>query len=131
MLIGIAAATAVVFCVFADGSEADKCREFLLGYGWSTEDKPNERADVNIPAELDEVYKSYNIIQREAGLDITPYLGMSAARYTFTVTNYPIDVGEPVYANVLCVNGEPVAGDIMTVSINGFMHSLSYQEFDY
>ena len=33
-----------------------------------------------------------------------------------------------VRANVITVRGKPVAGDIMTVSIDGFMHSLLYPE---
>ncbi|MGM9935984.1 MAG: DUF4830 domain-containing protein [Candidatus Ornithomonoglobus sp.] len=118
--------TAAAFCVFADESDIDKSIEFLDSYGWSVAEKPVEESEVKIPAEFDEVYKSYNIIQNEAGLDLMPYRGMSGTRYTFIVTNYPVDVGEPVRANVICIEGVPVAGDIMTVSINGFMHSLEY-----
>ncbi|MGN1116805.1 MAG: DUF4830 domain-containing protein [Candidatus Ornithomonoglobus sp.] len=103
----------------------EKSIEFLDSYGWSVGEKPVEKAEVNIPQEFDEVYKSYNIIQKQAGLDLTKYKGMNGTRYTFIVTNYPADVGEPVRANVICIEGVPVAGDIMTVSINGFMHSLA------
>ncbi|MGN0182084.1 MAG: DUF4830 domain-containing protein [Candidatus Ornithomonoglobus sp.] len=117
--------TAAAFCVFADESDIDKSIEFLDSYGWSVVEKPVEEAEVKIPAEFDEVYKSYNIIQNEAGLDLMPYRGMRGTRYTFIVTNYPVDVGEPVRANVICIEGIPVAGDIMTVSVNGFMHSLA------
>lgn len=110
--------------VFAEKNEAAQCVEFLKGYGWETVPEPSDSSAVNIPSEFDEVYKNYNIIQKEAGLDLTPCRGMSGMRYTFAVTNYPVDAGEPVYANVICIQGKPVAGDIMTVSVNGFMHSL-------
>lgn len=119
-----AAAAAVAFCVFAENSDVDRCIAFLDSYGWTVSPEVYDSAEVTIPAEFDEVYKSYNIIQREADLDLTPYRGMSGIRYTFVVTDYPVDPGEPVYANIICIGGEPVAGDIMTVSINGFMHSL-------
>ncbi len=122
--VSILAAAAASYTVFSQDSDADKCVGFLLGYGWEVESDPCSRSDVNIPAVFDEVYKSYNTMQLEAGLDLTPYAGMSGTRYTFLITNYPVDAGENVYADIICVNGEPVAGDIMTVSVNGFMHSL-------
>ncbi len=120
----VLAAAAFSYTVFSNESDSGKCVGFLSGYGWEVEAKPCGSSDVNIPAVFDEVYKSYNAMQLEAGLDLSPYAGSSGTRYTFLVKNYPVDAGENVYADVLCVNGEPVAGDIMTVSINGFMHSL-------
>lgn len=106
-------------------SETEKCVSFLSGYGIEVKREPIEEADITIPAKFDAVYKSYNRIQLEAGLDLTPHRGKRGRRYTFLVTNYPIDPGEPVRANVICVDGEPAAGDVMTVSVNGFMHSLA------
>ena len=100
------------------------CRDFLAGYGWQTEPEPEGEYDVFIPEEFDVIYTNYNILQKEAGLDLLPYRGMRGIRYSFVITNYPFETGEPVYADVLTVDGKPVAGDIMTVSIDGFMHSL-------
>lgn len=116
--------TICVFNGFAQDSETEKCRAFLGKYGWEVAENPFDSADVIIPEVFDEVYKSYNIIQQEAGLDLTAYKGKKGKRYTYEVLNYPLDVGETVYANVVCISGEPCAGDIMTVSVNGFMHSL-------
>lgn len=122
-VLGIIAVFAI-FCVFGKAGEANLCREFLNGYGWETEETAKESQEITIPKEFDEVYKNYNILQNEAGLDLLPYCGRSGTRYTYVVTNYPLDVGETVYANVICIDGQPVAGDIMTVSLSGFMHSL-------
>ncbi|MBR0365705.1 MAG: DUF4830 domain-containing protein [Clostridia bacterium] len=119
---GIAAIA--VICVYGN-AESDRCRAFLSQYGWETEAQSTDHTEVYIPQAFDEVYKSYNELQKQAELDLSPYRGMSGIRYTFIVTNYPLDVGEPVYANVICINGSPVAGDIMTVSARGFMHSLA------
>lgn len=124
----IIAAAAITFTVFSQDSDAEKSRIFLSGYGWETKLKPYSSEKVKIPNEFDEVYKNYNIIQKDAGLDLEPYRGMSGTRYTFIVTNYPYDTGETVYANIICIKGEPIAGDIMTVSIHGFMHSLKMPE---
>ena len=113
-----------VFCVFGRANEQNSSREFLAEYGWETENKPKEIAEITVPEEFDAVYENYNKIQNEAGLDLLPYRGKEGKRYTYVVTNYPLDVGETVYANVICIDGVPVAGDIMTVSLQGFMHSL-------
>lgn len=102
--------------------------EFLESYGWKVIDKEIETEEIVIPETFDNVYINYNNIQKEAGLDLTPYKGMKAIRYTYQVINYPIKTDEIVRANVICINNIPIAGDIMTVSINGFMHSLRYPE---
>lgn len=117
--------TISIFYAFGNESEAEICRAFLKEYGWETQKQPHDRTDVTIPAKFDAVYENYNKIQKNAGLDLTAYCGKKGVRYSFVVTNYPIDVGETVYANVLCINGLPVGGDIMTVSLNGFMHALN------
>ncbi len=109
-------ATTLVFVLFASGAEEQ--REFLRGYGW----------EVIIPKPFDRVYENYNELQLKAGLDLRPYMGMRGVRYTYIVENYPRDVGEDVRANVICMDGKPVAGDIMTVSLQGFMHSLNFSD---
>lgn len=116
--------TAVSFMLFASGADNSANIEFLADYGWEVKPHPIEEADVIIPNPFDLVYQNYNEMQLEAGLDLREYRGMSGKRYTYEVTNYPVYVEEQVRANVICIDGAPVAGDIMTVSINGFMHSL-------
>ena len=120
-------AVTFVFVYFASGEENGGRVEFLEGYGWKVDKNAVDEADVIIPKPFDRVYKSYNEMQKRAGLDLTPYMGMRGKRYTYIVTNYPCDAGE-VRANVICINGECVAGDIMTVSARGFMHSLLYDD---
>lgn len=122
----IIAVTAVSFVVFAKDSDSEEGVKTLQNYGWVVDENPVDEANVIIPNPFDLVYENYNQIQIEAGLDLTPYMGMSGKRYTYSVKNYPEDVGEEVFANVICINGEVVAGDIMTVSLQGFMHSLKY-----
>lgn len=124
LFLALCAVTVGIFSVYGENSDEEKCREFLSGYGWEVEGKLDSRADVTIPAVFDKVYENYNEIQKTSGLDLLPYCGKSGTRYTFIVTNYPADVGETVYANVIIINGEPVGGDIMTVSLSGFMHGL-------
>lgn len=115
-----------VFVVFADDSDF-KNREFLSGYGWVVSQKSVERTELTLPDTPDAVYENYNLLQKDAALDLTPYYGKKAFRFTYIVLNYPEKLSCEVRANVLCVDGVPVAGDIMTVgAADGFMHSLNF-----
>ena len=120
--------TTMLFVLFASGETDTNNIVFLKGYGWEVRTKAVEKEDIIIPKPFDRVYENYNDIQLKAGLDLRPYMGMKGVRYTYIVENYPKDVGEEVRANVICINNEPVGGDIMTVSIRGFIHSLNFDD---
>ena len=120
--------TTLMFVLFASGETDTNNIVFLKGYGWEVRTKSVEKEDIIIPQPFDRVYENYNDIQLKAGLDLRPYMGMKGVRYTYIVENYPKDVGEEVRANVICINNEPVGGDIMTVSIRGFIHSLNFDD---
>ena len=120
--------TTLMFVLFASGETDTNNIVFLKGYGWEVRTKSVEKEDIIIPKPFDRVYENYNDIQLKAGLDLRPYMGMKGVRYTYIVENYPKDVGEEVRANVICINNEPVGGDIMTVSIRGFIHTLNFDD---
>ena len=120
--------TTLMFVLFASGETDTNNIVFLKGYGWEVRTKSVEKEDIIIPKPFDRVYENYNDIQLKAGLDLRPYMGMKGVRYTYIVENYPKDVGEEVRANVICINNAPVGGDIMTVSIRGFIHSLNFDD---
>lgn len=120
--------TTLMFVLFASGETDTNNIVFLKGYGWEVRTKAVEKEDIIIPKPFERVYENYNDIQLKAGLDLRPYMGMKGVRYTYIVENYPKDVGEEVRANVICINNEPVGGDIMTVSIRGFIHSLNFDD---
>ena len=120
--------TTLMFVLFASGETDTNNIVFLKGYGWEVRTKSVEKEDIIIPKPFDRVYENYNDIQLKAGLDLRPYMGMKGVRYKYIVENYPKDVGEEVRANVICINNEPVGGDIMTVSISGFIHSLNFDD---
>lgn len=120
--------TTLMFVLFASGETDTNNIVFLKGYGWEVRTKSVEKEDIIIPKPFDRVYENYNDIQLKTGLDLRPYMGMKGVRYTYIVENYPKDVGEEVRANVICINNEPVGGDIMTVSIRGFIHSLNFDD---
>ena len=75
--------------------------------------------------EFDEVFDNYNERQNKAGLDLKPYMGKRATRYTYIITNYP-DETVNLRGNVLVVDGVAVGGDISTVELGGFMEALNF-----
>ena len=119
---------AAAFIALGEESVNSINAEFLGSYGWEIKKRPIEKADVNIPEPFDLVYENYNKMQLAAGLDLEPYMGRKAVRYTYEVTNFPYDEPKNVRANVLCVDNEPVAGDVMTVAADGFMAGLDFLE---
>lgn len=114
----------VVFVLFASGAENEDNIRFLNECGWTVEDRCIESAEIIIPDPFDRVYESYNEMQLKSGFDLRPYKGKKGTRYTYRVVNYPVKINEEVRANVICIDGKIVGGDICTVSINGFMHGL-------
>ena len=99
--------------------------ELLTEFGWEFEPKPVETAEIIIPESFDEVFENYNELQKKAGLDLEPYMGRRATRYTYIITNYP-DESVNLRGNVLVVDGVPVGGDISTVELGGFMEPLNF-----
>lgn len=116
--------------LFLYEKDLDRNVEFLQNYGWEVSEDIIESEEFIIPEEFDDVYFNYNEIQKDAGLDLTSYKGMNAVRYTYEVLNYPIKSEEVIRANVICVDNIPVAGDIMTTNIQGFMHSLKFPKIN-
>lgn len=125
LTVTLVAVIAVGFLVFADDINHSNA-EFLNGYGWIVDEEPIESLVVELPPVEDEIYREYNRLQREAGLNLENYYGKSGVRYTYLVLNYPSQTDCQVRANVLVVDGRAVAGDIMTVASDGFMSSLVY-----
>ncbi len=125
VIVSVIAVISAGFIVFADDTNHANV-EFLSGYGWIVDETPIEKEDVTLPTVEDEVNKAYNRLQIEPGLNLSKYYGKSAVRYTYKVLNYPRETKDIVRANVLVISGKAVAGDIMTVKSDGFMHSLVY-----
>lgn len=114
---------AVCFLIFVKDTETLN-NLFLSAYHIKTSRSPLYYEEFTIPSEFDRTYDEYNMMQTEAGLDLLPHAGKKAVRYTYTVLNFPSE--DTVYANVICVHGKPIAGDITCPSLNGFTLPLNY-----
>lgn len=114
-----------IFSVYGFNQDKENV-DFLKNYGWEVESQSCDKLDIIVPSPFDMVYENYNLLQLDAGLDLSPYMGKSGTRYTYIVTNYPLECKDIVYANVIVIDGKCVGGDIMTIPIDGFIHPLSF-----
>ena len=107
---------------------ADDAAGFLSQFGWVVDAGSVESAQVTIPAEFDKIFAGYNEMQKAQGLDLAKYKKKEVTRYTFRVTNYQNDEGEPydgvVYANVLVYRNRVIGGDICSANVEGFIHGF-------
>lgn len=103
----------------------DQRISYLESFGWEVSEEPIEQQTVIIPKDFSEVYQEYNKLQIKQGFDLTDYAGMEAERYTYQILNYPSS-DSSVVADIIVYRNRVIAGDIQSVSMNGFMSELNY-----
>ena len=96
---------------------------FLNAFGWEVAEDPVYIEEITIPEDFNEVYETYNQLQKEQGLDLSRYRGKTVRRYTYQVLNYP-DAEETVYANLLICKNRVIGGDVCSSRYHGFMHGF-------
>lgn len=111
-------------------STASERLAFISQFGWEVEEDPAEVAEVVIPGEFDEVYTSYNEIQKSGGMDLEPYRGLRAKRWCYTVLNYPgyEQRHDAVEINLLIYEGTVIGGDVCSMEQGGFMQGFDFPE---
>ena len=123
-VIAIAAIT-LVFLLFSSDMDLLN-RAFLSKFGIKTDSKAVSQEEFVIPFEFDGIFENYNLVQLEAGFDLTDYRGQKAVRYTYKMLNFPETDRENIYANVICVKTRQVGGDICCSDIDGFILPLTF-----
>lgn len=102
-------------------------REYLSKYGYQLA-KDCEQKEITIPKNWNDVYISYNQIQKNQGFDLTDYKGQKAMLYTYTVTNYK-GKGDYIVADMLVCEGKLIGGDICNPSAkDGFLVGFDKNE---
>lgn len=97
-------------------------QEFISELGWETDEEYDTCRIVIIPQEFDEVYTSYNDLQKQQGFDLEEYKGKTVEIYSYPVHNYP---GESdVMLSLMVYNGQLIGGDVCSTAIDGFMQGL-------
>ncbi len=103
--------------------DSDERIAFLKQFGWDVEEEPVEVTEVVIPETFNSVYEQYNEIQKQQGLDLSKFGGVTCKKWVYQVTNYP-KPGESVRATLLVADGKVIGGDISSVALDGFMTSF-------
>ena len=99
---------------------------FLSQFGWKISEDPVEISEVIIPADFDAGYLEYAEMNKAQGLDLEPYKGMRAKRWTYDVLNYPNfeNTAGTVQANLLVFEGKVIGGDVCSLEMGGFIHGF-------
>lgn len=98
---------------------SDERIAFFQQFNWQVAPEPVSVQDVTIPATFNDVYTNYNRIQKDQGLDLTPYAGKVCRQWVYVVLNYPDET--PVRATILVYNNLVIGGDLSTTAVDGFM----------
>ena len=98
---------------------------YLQSFGWEVSDSAKETLDLMLPADPSDAFTSYNTIQLDQEMDLTPYCGKRLMRYTYAVFNYP-GRESGVQADLYLDGGTVVAGDILAPGDDGFLAGLRY-----
>lgn len=142
LLLAVMAAGRLVLSFIPDGTMAagavikrqaakteEQRQQFIVGLGWQVEPQPAETVDVVIPKKFDEVYQSYNLLQKEQGMDLTRWRGKRCQKYSYNVLNHPS--GDPnVRLNLLVCGGKIIGGDVCSLGLDGFMQGLAFPNED-
>lgn len=102
----------------------EEAAAFLRGYGWEAEIPAVESVTVILPERFDAVYRRYNRLQNDVGLELASYAGKQVLRRTYALKERAPS-GEALYANLLLYENRVIAGDIMSVGLDGVMDSLA------
>lgn len=98
---------------------------FFKQFGWDVKSEPTSSGEVTIPEKFNDVYTTYNNIQKEQGLDLLPYAGKTVEQWIYDVTNYPQQ--QNMRATILVYNGRVIGGDLSTPELDGFMTGFDGQ----
>ena len=108
--------------VYLGGTNEERVT-FLQSFGWEITIEPAETREVMIPAEFNDVYTTYNVMQKAQGFDLKPYAGQVCTQYKYQINNYPDET--EVYATLLVYGGEIIGGDVACSKAAGFMHGFA------
>lgn len=77
-----------------------------------------EAKEIIIPTKFSDVYEEYNSLQRDAGFDLSAYMGCKVKRYTYKITDSENRV------DLLVFDGRVIGGDIISYELGGEIKPL-------
>ncbi|MBE6799448.1 MAG: DUF4830 domain-containing protein [Ruminococcaceae bacterium] len=97
--------------------------DYVASFGVLTDAESLVIDEVIIPNEFNEVYESYNAVQKQQGFNLEEYKGCTLIRYTLKVNNYS-DKSKEVFVEVMTYKQKVVAADIYCTDADGFIMAL-------
>ena len=104
-----------------DTEDRARCARF---FGWQVDATSETEDTIYIPKPLDAVYTRYNQLQKMCGFDLSLYCGTAVTRYTYRVTNPPLEMGEAAFLNLFIYDGKLIGGDCVLVELDGYLLPL-------
>lgn len=102
---------------------------FLSQFGWKISEDPVEVSEVIIPENFDDGYTEYAAMNKAQGLDLEPFKGVRAKRWTYSILNYPgLENSGSVQANLLIYDGRVIGGDVCSLEQGGFISGFDFPE---
>lgn len=98
---------------------------FITSKGWEVADNNPVTVAIIIPSEFDNIYQTYNVIQKKQNFDLTKYKGKKVTRYTYIIKNYPTAQESPVNINLLIYDDVIIGGDVCSTALGGFIHGFT------
>lgn len=109
--------------VFVENTD-DLCVSWLHSRGLEADPRSLIVTEVTVPAEFDELYKSYNEFQIEQGFDLRHWAGMPATLYSYTLTN-ALKNKEDIRANLLTCEENVIGFDLYDLSEGEYIAKIS------
>ncbi len=91
--------------------------EYLKTLGYSAMADSESHKPILLPAKFDEVYTSYNELQKEGGFDLSRHRGCEAELYTYNLSRF-YELKEAM-ANLIVYRDKIIGGDISTLEKGG------------
>lgn len=110
--------------VTAEAKTNEQRVAYLAQCGWEVDENSCVIQEVMIPSEFSGNYQAYAELQARQGFDLEALKGKRVKQVTYTVTNWP-EEGEGVVANLLIYKNRVVAGDLTSMSADGFTRALT------
>ena len=82
-----------------------------------------------IPTQFNDVYTSYNELQKKQGFDLEKYKGKKFVMYTYKIAEHKIN-GSDAYISVMVIDERVVGGHISTFIKDSPMYTFYGEEYD-
>lgn len=100
--------------------------EYIKSLGWEI-DGDEKSKQITIPEEFNDVYESYNSIQKSQGFNLEKYKGKTAVIYTYSIKNYKNN--KNIIADLIVCGNTLIGADLCDPAADGgFLKELGHND---